>query len=160
VSHAFLYVEHISWKVNLISGFKFIHTKCFYSAKCDYYNNYGALMRWRNSAVCIATRYGLDDARFELHWGPNFTRPCRPFPRPTQFPVQWIPALFPYILWLSCRSVAVDCYYGGQTHFLDAPVYRDILNGFINYFHVSSERVVAYWTQLALSISIPTHLSR
>jgi hypothetical protein len=100
-------------------------------------------MRERNNAVGIATRYGLDDAKFEPQWGWNSTRLCRPVPRLTQSPVQWILALFPYIPWVDYRSIVIDCYYGWQTHFLNASVYRDIFNSFIDFLHVNSERVVA-----------------
>ena len=49
----------------------------------------------RDSSVGIATRYGLDGPRIEYRWGRNFSHQSRPALGPTQFPVQWVPGLFP-----------------------------------------------------------------
>ena len=47
----------------------------------------------RDSAVGIATRYGLDGPGIESRWGQDFSNPFRPALVPTQPPVQWIPGL-------------------------------------------------------------------
>jgi hypothetical protein len=47
----------------------------------------------RDGVVDIATRYGLDAPEFESRWGRDFLYPSRPVPRPTQFPIQWVPSL-------------------------------------------------------------------
>ena len=43
----------------------------------------------RDSAVGIATRYGLDGPGIESRWGQDFSNPFRPALVPTQPPVQW-----------------------------------------------------------------------
>ena len=45
----------------------------------------------RDSAVGIATRYGLDGQGIESRWGPDFPHPSRPALGPTQPSVQWVP---------------------------------------------------------------------
>jgi hypothetical protein len=45
----------------------------------------------RDSAVGIATRYGLDGLGIESRWGRDFPLPARPALRPTQPPIQWVP---------------------------------------------------------------------
>ena len=49
--------------------------------------------RVRDSAVGIATRYGLDGPGIESRWGGDFPHPPRPALGPTQPPVQWVPGL-------------------------------------------------------------------
>ena len=44
----------------------------------------------RDSAVDIATRYGLDGPGIESRWGARFSAPALV---PTQPPVQWAPGL-------------------------------------------------------------------
>ena len=48
----------------------------------------------RDSAVGIATRYGLDGPGIESQWQRDFPHPSRPALGPTQPPVQWVPGLF------------------------------------------------------------------
>jgi len=48
----------------------------------------------RNSAVGIATRYGLDGLGIESRWRRDFPHPSRPALGPTQPPTQWLPGLF------------------------------------------------------------------
>jgi hypothetical protein len=43
----------------------------------------------RDSAVCIATRYGLNGPGIESRWRRDFLHPSRPALGPTQPPVQW-----------------------------------------------------------------------
>ena len=47
----------------------------------------------RDSAVGIATRYGLDGSGIEFQWGRNFPPPSRPALGPTQTPTQMAPGL-------------------------------------------------------------------
>ena len=49
----------------------------------------------RDTAVGIATRYGLDGPGIESRWGRDFPHPSRPALGPTQPPIQWVPGLFP-----------------------------------------------------------------
>jgi hypothetical protein len=49
----------------------------------------------RDSAVSIATRYGLGGPGIESRWGRDFLHPSRPALGPTQPPIQWVPGLFP-----------------------------------------------------------------
>ena len=46
----------------------------------------------RDSAVGIATCYGLDGPRIESRWG-HFPHPPKPALGPTQLPIQWVPSL-------------------------------------------------------------------
>ena len=47
----------------------------------------------RDSAVGIATRYGLDGPGIESRLGRDFPHRFRPALGPTQSPVQWLPGL-------------------------------------------------------------------
>jgi len=47
----------------------------------------------RDSAVGIATRYGLDGPGIESLQGRDFAHPSRPVLGPTQPPIQWVPGL-------------------------------------------------------------------
>ena len=49
----------------------------------------------RDSAVGIATRYGLDGSGIEYRWGRDFPHPSRHARGPTQPPVRWVMSLFP-----------------------------------------------------------------
>ena len=49
----------------------------------------------RDSAVGIATRYGLDGPEIESRWGRNFPHLFRLALGPNQHPIQWVPGLFP-----------------------------------------------------------------
>jgi len=49
----------------------------------------------RDSAVGIATRYGLDGPGIESRWGRNFQHLSRPALGPTQLPILWVLGLFP-----------------------------------------------------------------
>jgi hypothetical protein len=51
--------------------------------------------RGQDSVIGIATCYWLDSLGFEPQWGQDFTHPSRPAPRPTQFPVLWVPRHLP-----------------------------------------------------------------
>ena len=53
-----------------------------------YYNFVG-----RDSAVIIATRYGLDGPGIESQRGQDFLHPSRTVLGPTQPPTQWVPGL-------------------------------------------------------------------
>ena len=48
----------------------------------------------RDSAVGIATRYGLTGPGIEFRWGRNFPHPSIPDLGPTKPPIQWIVGLF------------------------------------------------------------------
>jgi hypothetical protein len=47
----------------------------------------------RDSAVSIATRYGLDGPGIESQWGRDFLHPSRPAVVLTQPPIQGVPGL-------------------------------------------------------------------
>jgi hypothetical protein len=49
----------------------------------------------RDSAVGIATRYGLDGPGIESRWWRGLPHLSRPAPEPTQAAVQGVPCLFP-----------------------------------------------------------------
>jgi len=48
----------------------------------------------RDSAVGIATRYGLNVPAIETRWGGDFLHSFRPVLGPTQPPMQWVLGLF------------------------------------------------------------------
>ena len=48
----------------------------------------------RDSAVCVATRYGLNGPGIESRWGRDFLHPSLPALGPTHPPVQWVPCVF------------------------------------------------------------------
>jgi len=48
----------------------------------------------RDTAVGIATRYGLDGREIETRWGRNFLQISIRELVPTRSPVQWVPGLF------------------------------------------------------------------
>ena len=47
----------------------------------------------QDSAVSVATRYGLDSLGIESQWGRDFPHPSRPALGPTQSPIQWVPGV-------------------------------------------------------------------
>ena len=49
----------------------------------------------RNSAVGIATRYGLDGPGIESRWWARFSAPVQTGSEAHPDPVQWVPDLFP-----------------------------------------------------------------
>ena len=53
-----------------------------------------SLIMGRDSAVCIATRYGLEDPGIESQRGRGFPQPSRPVLGSTQPPLQRVPGLF------------------------------------------------------------------
>jgi hypothetical protein len=52
-------------------------------------------IRGRDTAVGIATRYGLEGRGIESRWGRDFSQPSRPALGTTQPPIQRVPGLFP-----------------------------------------------------------------
>ena len=53
------------------------------------------VFKWgRDSAVGIATCYGLQGSGIESRWGQDFPHPSRPALRSTHPPTQWVPGLF------------------------------------------------------------------
>jgi hypothetical protein len=48
-----------------------------------------------DTSVGIATCYGLDGLGIESQWKQDFPHLSRPFLRPKQPPVQWVPGFFP-----------------------------------------------------------------
>ena len=61
----------------------------YYYYYCCYYYYYVD----RNSAVVIATRYGLNGPRIECRWRRDLPHLSRPALGPTQPSVQWVPGL-------------------------------------------------------------------
>jgi hypothetical protein len=55
---------------------------------CCWAGEYGG-----NSAVGIATGYGLDGPGIESWWGRDFSHPSRPARGPNQPPIHWVPGL-------------------------------------------------------------------
>jgi hypothetical protein len=49
----------------------------------------------RDSAVGIATRYGLEGPGIESRWERDFPHPSRPALGRTQPAIQWVPGLYP-----------------------------------------------------------------
>ena len=47
----------------------------------------------RDSAVVIATRYGLGGPGIEPRWGRDFPQSSSPTLAPTQLSIQWVPGL-------------------------------------------------------------------
>ena len=60
-----------------------------------YYYYYYYYYLSRDSAVGIATRYGLDGPGIESRWGRDFPHLSRPVLGPTQPSIQWVPGLLP-----------------------------------------------------------------
>ena len=58
-----------------------------------YLTSYYYIIVGQDSAVSIATRYGLDGPGIESRWGPGFPYLSRPALGPTQPPIQWVPGL-------------------------------------------------------------------
>ena len=50
-------------------------------------------MMGRDSAVSVATRYGLDGPGIESRWERDLPLPSTLAPGPTQPPIHWVPAL-------------------------------------------------------------------
>jgi hypothetical protein len=61
-------------------------------------------MGW-NSAVGIATRYGLDGSGIESERGLDLPHPSRPVLESTQPPIQWVPGLFPQDVALTTNPI-------------------------------------------------------
>ena len=47
----------------------------------------------RDSAVSVATRYGLDSPEIDSLWGRDFPEQSTPALGPTQPPIRWVPGL-------------------------------------------------------------------
>ena len=56
---------------------------------CSIYSQLPSVSVGRDSAVGIATRYGLDGPGIESWWGQDFPEPFRPALGTTQPPIQW-----------------------------------------------------------------------
>ena len=54
---------------------------------------FGNTLGGRDSAVNIATRYGLEGPGIKSLWGRDFSHLSRPALGPTQPPIQWAPGL-------------------------------------------------------------------
>ena len=60
---------------------------------CWNWRHHHLVLRGRDSAVGITTRYGLDGPGIESRWGRNFPHPSRPALGITQPPIKWVPGL-------------------------------------------------------------------
>ena len=56
-------------------------------------NHFNTIRVGRDSAVGIATRYGLEGPKIESRWRRDFPHLFRPALGPTQLPAQWVPGL-------------------------------------------------------------------
>jgi hypothetical protein len=59
-----------------------------------YFHRINPPIGW-DSAVGIATRYGLDGTGIGSRWGRYFSHPSRPALGSTHPPTKWVPGLFP-----------------------------------------------------------------
>jgi hypothetical protein len=66
---------------------------------CKNFNVFNNPTSRPGSAVGIATAYGLDGPEIETRWGQGFPNLSRPALRPSQPPVQWVPALSGSKVW-------------------------------------------------------------
>jgi len=66
----------------------YTHVICIYNYYC-----YCIICTCRNSAVGVATGYGLDGSGIESPWGRDFPHPSTSALGPTQTLIQWVPCL-------------------------------------------------------------------
>jgi len=75
-----------------------VHAASWFKRNVPHYHKFLSIFlteMGRDSAVGIATRYGLDGSGFESRWGREYPHPSRPALGHTQSPVQWVTGLFP-----------------------------------------------------------------